>query len=271
MKLSIITINYNNCEGLRRTIESVVNQTCRDFEYIIIDGGSTDGSVNVIKQYASQIDYWMSEPDKGIYNAMNKGTNVAHGEYCLFLNSGDSLRENSTLAEVYECGLDVDIVCGSIMVAGKNFLPSPKEVSLGFFYRSSLNHPAAFIRRELLDRYPYDESLKICADRKFFIEALIAGEASYKCISTIVSDFEGNGISSSNIQLRNKENKQVLQSLFSGRILVDYSLMYGEKDDMHRLFYTLTQWRGRKWVYTLIVALLKIIMLNRGWIKSFKI
>ena len=101
MKFSIITINYNNCEGLRRTIESVVNQTCHDFEYIIIDGGSTDGSVDVIKQYADQIDYWVSEPDKGIYNAMNKGVAVAKGEYCLFLNSGDSLHNNSALAKVF--------------------------------------------------------------------------------------------------------------------------------------------------------------------------
>lgn len=76
MKLSVITINYNNCDGLRKTIESVVNQTCRDFEYIIIDGGSTDGSVDVIKQYADKINYWVSEPDKGIYHAMNKGISL---------------------------------------------------------------------------------------------------------------------------------------------------------------------------------------------------
>ena len=87
MKLSIITINYNNCDGLRKTIESVIAQTTRDFEYIVIDGGSTDGSVDVIKEYADYIDYWVSEPDKGIYNAMNKGTRAAHGDFLLFLNS----------------------------------------------------------------------------------------------------------------------------------------------------------------------------------------
>ena len=89
MKLSVITINFNNRDGLRKTIESVVNQTYNDFEYIIIDGGSTDGSVDVIKEYADRIDYWVSEPDKGIYNAMNKGIDVAKGEYCIFMNSGD--------------------------------------------------------------------------------------------------------------------------------------------------------------------------------------
>ena len=89
MKFSIITINYNNVEGLRNTIKSVVNQTYTDYEFIIIDGGSTDGSVEVIKEYANIITYWVSEPDKGIYNAMNKGIEVANGEYLNFMNSGD--------------------------------------------------------------------------------------------------------------------------------------------------------------------------------------
>lgn len=84
MKLSVITINYNNCSGLKKTIESVVNQTATQFEYIVIDGGSTDGSVDVIKEYSDKIDYWVSEPDRGIYNAMNKGIDVAKGEYCIF-------------------------------------------------------------------------------------------------------------------------------------------------------------------------------------------
>ena len=90
MRLSIITINYNNREGLRKTIESVVNQTYRNFEYIIIDGGSTDGSVEVVKEYADRISYWVSEPDNGIYNAMNKGVLAANGKYIQFLNSGDT-------------------------------------------------------------------------------------------------------------------------------------------------------------------------------------
>ena len=90
-KLSIITINLNNAEGLRKTIPSVISQTYCDFEYIVIDGGSTDGSVDVIKKYADKLSYWVSEPDAGIYNAMNKGIRKAGGEYCQFLNSGDWL------------------------------------------------------------------------------------------------------------------------------------------------------------------------------------
>ena len=89
MRYSIITINYNNEEGLRHTIESIVCQTYTDFEFIIIDGGSTDGSVDVIKEYAEHIAYWVSEKDNGRYNAMNKGVCQAKGDYCIFMNSGD--------------------------------------------------------------------------------------------------------------------------------------------------------------------------------------
>ena len=89
-KLSIITVNYNNVKGLVDTIESIVNQTNNDFEYIIIDGGSMDGSVDVIKRYIDKIDYWVSVKDHGIYHAMNKGFKVASWDYCIFMNSGDT-------------------------------------------------------------------------------------------------------------------------------------------------------------------------------------
>ena len=100
MKYSIITINYNNRDGLEKTIQSVINQTCQDFEFIIIDGGSTDGSVDIIKKYNDRINYWVSEPDKGIYNAMNKGILQAHGEYLNFMNSGDCFFDNEVLNKV---------------------------------------------------------------------------------------------------------------------------------------------------------------------------
>ena len=100
MKLSIITVNLNNRDGLQKTIDSVICQTFRDFEWIVIDGGSTDGSKELIEQYADHFAYWVSEPDKGIYNAMNKGIKVAKGEYLQFLNSGDSLWNETTLQGV---------------------------------------------------------------------------------------------------------------------------------------------------------------------------
>lgn len=112
MKLSIITVNRNNTEGLRKTIESVVSQTYTDFEYIIIDGASTDGSVDIIKEYADRITYWVSEPDNGIYNAMNKGILKAKGEYLQFLNSGDWLTNNDVLKYVFDLRRDEDVLYG---------------------------------------------------------------------------------------------------------------------------------------------------------------
>ena len=108
-KLTIITINYNNLEGLKRTVESVINQTWQEFEYIIIDGGSSDGSAEYIESQSGNIDYWVSEPDKGIYNAMNKGIVIATGEYLLFLNSGDHLLNNEGLqkAIIEVCNYDL--------------------------------------------------------------------------------------------------------------------------------------------------------------------
>ena len=99
-KYTIITINYNNGKELRRTIESVINQTLTDFEHVVIDGGSTDDSISIIKEYADRIDFWISERDKGVYNAMNKGLSHAHGEYVNFMNSGDSFYSPTVLEEI---------------------------------------------------------------------------------------------------------------------------------------------------------------------------
>ena len=99
-KISIISINYNNKEGLRKTVESVVNQTYKNFEYIVIDGGSTDDSTDILDEYHEKINYIVSEPDSGIYNAMNKGIKVAKGDYLLFLNSGDCLIDQFVIQKV---------------------------------------------------------------------------------------------------------------------------------------------------------------------------
>ena len=99
--ISIITINYNNASGLEKTIRSVVEQTYNEYEYIIIDGASLDKSKEVIQEYQRYIDFWCSEKDSGIYNAMNKGIQKASGEYLLFLNSGDVLHNSAVLAAIH--------------------------------------------------------------------------------------------------------------------------------------------------------------------------
>lgn len=247
MKLSIITINYNNRDGLRKTIESVVAQTTRDFEYIIIDGGSTDGSVDVIKEYANYIDYWVSEPDKGIYNAMNKGVAVAHGEYCQFLNSGDWLYDCQVINDINNLPFCEDMLIGRLMCVGaqKSHLnhPVPDDISFLRFYCNGLPHQSIFIKRSLLADNPYDETLKIVSDWKFFIETLIFKNCSYRLTSRIVAFYSENGISATQTANVGKERTQVVKCLVPQRIINDYIYL---DEDMMSLAKALKPYTGFK-------------------------
>lgn len=147
--ISVITINYNNSTGLRKTIQSVIAQTYNNIEYIVIDGGSTDGSKSVIEEYEKDIDFWVSEPDGGIYPAMNKGTSHAHGDYCIYMNSGDIFYSKDVLQKVVDSNPKEDIVCGDLCI-GDNIIPNPDEVTMEVFYRSTLYHQATFILTSLI-------------------------------------------------------------------------------------------------------------------------
>lgn len=270
MKLSIITINYNNHDGLRKTIESIVNQTCKEFQYIIIDGDSTDGSVDVIKEFADQIDYWVSEPDRGIYHAMNKGIDKAEGEYCLFINSGDCLCNEDVIDKcISHLDSGIQIVSGGTYMGG-HLWNAFKEISLDLFYRKgSISHPATFIQTGLLKKYHYDESYRIVSDWKFWIQVLIKDDATYKAIDEAVSVFDLSGISSTNIELRNKENDTVLKELFSDRILVDYR---NRKEGWENQLYNgIKSSKYHKYLYTLNVLILKLmsILKKDSWVSKF--
>lgn len=223
-KISIITINYNNLEGLKRTVESVINQTWRDFEYIVIDGGSTDGSTEYIKSQSENIDYWVSESDKGIYNAMNKGIKVATGEYLLFLNSGDHLYSNMVLEQNHKFLTLQDIIYFNLQVIDENqkFIKKyPDELSFSYFMKDTLPHPATFIKKGVFDKIgKYDESLVIVSDWKFFIESICKFNSSYIRIDEVFSTFYMNGLSSSsqNKILIVKEKQKVLNSEFRAYI-----------------------------------------------------
>ena len=223
-KLSIITINYNNKSGLLKTIESIVNQTFQDFEFIIIDGGSTDGSLEIIKEFSNNIDYWVSEPDSGIYNAMNKGVLVATGEYCNFMNSGDCFYDRYILGTIFKHETSADILIGKARAPQRILLP-PENPTFNYFYtRKPLNHQAAFIKRQLLIKYPYDEiNLKIVSDWKFFIDALIIDNCSYKSIDEFVVKFDDKGIGSSDLNYNIYEQSNVIKSAIYPRILEDYN------------------------------------------------
>ncbi|WP_309608872.1 glycosyltransferase family 2 protein [Flavobacterium sp.] len=221
-KVSIITINYNDQKGLVKTIESVINQTHLDFEYIIIDGNSSDGSKEIIQKYKNKITYSISEPDSGIYNAMNKGIKVAKGDYLLFLNSGDQFIDEKVIEKIIpQLNNEISIYYGNL-VYSSNGIPKmlnipPSELSFSYFLDYSLPHPASFIKRELFFKYfTYNESLKIISDWEFFIYTICKMNEPYKHIDIVIADFDDGGISSlkENNQSLINERNQVLKSHF---------------------------------------------------------
>jgi len=208
MTLSIITVNLNNRDGLKRTIDSVVSQTFTDYEWIVIDGGSTDGSRELIEQYADHFAYWCSEPDKGIYNAMNKGIAHAKGDWLQFLNSGDWLYENTTLEKVFAKEYEADVLYGDAIIIYKNNyqLPThfPDKISLSYIIGHPLRHQATFYKNTIFHNNKYDESYKIISDAVLNFDLILQGKL-FQHLSLFVVYFDGLGISSTP-ETKNKDD-----------------------------------------------------------------
>lgn len=212
-KFSIITINYNNCEGLQKTMDSVFNQTFHDFEYIVIDGGSNDGSKELIESNSSRITKWISEKDTGIYNAQNKGAKLATGEYCLFLNSGDYLADNDVLKKVSKNIMTEDFIYGDLLLeseAGEVTKGiSPDRLGVYHFMISTLWHPCTFIKRDVFLKYGYyKESYKITGDYEFFIRTILKNKLKYKHIHAYVTVFNTSGIGSADVNRKLQEEER---------------------------------------------------------------
>ena len=235
MILSIITINRNNAAGLEKTMRSVVSQIGGDFEYIVIDGASTDGSVEVIRSFEASLGErlrWISEPDKGIYNAMNKGIRMATGDYLQFLNSGDSLVSDDItmrMTEALKSKGYPSILYGNMlkdMPGGKAMRDrcfAGRDISFLGFYTGSLNHSSAYIRRSLFNQYGmYEEGFKIVSDWKWFLQAIILGGEKPVYVDLDVTLFDMNGISEKNKALDKTERRRVLNELIPSTILADY-------------------------------------------------
>lgn len=231
MKLSVITVNYNDAEGLESTIKSVISQTFHDFEFIIIDGGSTDESIKVIKKYENYVTYWVSEHDGGIYQGMNKGLFHAKGEYLNFMNSGDCYHTNKVLETIFSLDTDADIITGTHAENGLRNI-GKGGVTMLDLYKWAIDHQASFIRHEIALRHPYDEKYRIVSDWKFFIEALIFDNCSFFYTDTIVVDVDMKGISNTNLELDKQEREAVLQELFPERVLRDYQLLASIHSDL---------------------------------------
>ena len=304
MKVTIITINYNNAEGLRKTLASVAAQTYPNIEHIIVDGNSTDNSVDVIREYESTLTSslspfasrlkWISEKDKGIYNAMNKGLEIALGrrvvtddhtslsiancqlpiaqtDYIQILNSGDILAapdvtERMMAALAAQCAeikgdslkikgeetseaeintynlssinykLNTPIFYGNMIkeypdgrrvvdrCQSKDYTPE----SFYYFYRGTLNHDCAYIRRDLFEKYGlYNEDMKICSDWEWYVRAIVLGGEKTVYTNIDVTIFDMTGISESNGKNRDiivKERREYLESILPASVLRDYDM-----------------------------------------------
>jgi len=224
MKLSIITINYNNCDGFLRTIESVIAQTRHDYEWIIIDGGSTDGSKELIEKYQDHFTYWCSETDKGIFNAMNKGVAKSNGEYCLFLNSGDFFANEKVVEKSLPLLNNYDFISGDttfLHIDGTSEIGrSPRNLTAYTIVRYALSHQSTFIRSELLKKRPYREDLKIASDWEQELYELIFHDATYTFIPFVISVFKEDGISRIDLEGVRLERIKIYDEYFSNRLLM---------------------------------------------------
>lgn len=219
MLISIITVNYNDCKGLHRTLKSVKMQTCYDYELIIIDGGSTDGSKELIEQYQDIINYSESAKDGGPFFGMNKGIEHATGDYCIFMNAGDSFYDEHVLEKFVNDARDKDIYTGvAAEHLGKSIHqwnpPYTIDLSLKFFYHGALSHQSSFIKTLLLKNHPYDTHYRIAADWKFFLEMLIIQHASFSPLPFFVSHYMDGGISRDAAKAF-AEREAIIDELFS--------------------------------------------------------
>lgn len=223
MQLTIITINLNNAKGLEETIASVANQKKAEFEYLVIDGGSTDQSTTLLAKYQKYISAFISEKDNGVYHAMNKGIKLAKGKYLLFLNSGDTLNHQHVIADLLEylkTNPQKDIYYTDVIFVDemKKFAYSyqfPKQLDITYFLTHSICHQISVIRRKLFDELGYyNEGYRLVSDWAFFLKAYQKGYSYQHIDHFFLSNYLQNGISSDYITCK-KERLQVIKTEYS--------------------------------------------------------
>jgi glycosyltransferase involved in cell wall biosynthesis len=288
-RLSVITVNLNNSKGLEKTIHSVIEQDFQRFEYIIVDGGSTDESVEVIRSYTdippdkytpndisqtpkgsklSPITYWISEPDAGIYQAMNKGIMMAKGQYCLFLNSSDWL-VNGILKQAFNVPFSEDIVYfNSYLYYDESKIDElnyPFELSMRYFFSATIGHQATLIKKDMFKKIGlYDENKKIHSDYDFWIKAIILNNCTVKHIPKYFSYYDMNGLSSRPNKFSSAEKQHLLNKYFPQRIISDYKFWATREKDM-----AIAMWyRNHRVFYPVLVFLYKIIKNIKKLIKT---
>lgn len=264
-KLSIVTINYNNAEGLRKTLASVASQTYSNIEHVIIDAASTDGSVDVIKEYTEASNHaviWSSERDKGIYNGMNRGIKKATGDYIQILNSGDVLAAPDVTERMINALSTLNIlhstenagilygnmirdfgngklskdICLGDRAKSNELRAQEVEWTMDDFIKGTVNHDPTYIHRSLYEKYGlYDENLRICSDWKWFVNAVIFGGEKLYYVPIDVTIFDTTGISETNLEFREKERHAELEKMLPAAILKDYDRYHFPIAQMKRL------------------------------------
>lgn len=215
--LSIITVNFNNNTGLRKTLKSIKQQSYTDYEHLIIDAGSTDGSKTTIENYEkekSHLTYWVSEPDKGIYDGMNKGIKQAKGEYFYFLNSGDCLQAD--ILDKIPFNSRTQYIYGDMLLIeekGERERLAPDQPTIQFFFYDSLSHQSCFIHHSLFTYKLYDIRYKIISDWAHSLQAIILENCSYQHLPFIISKCDGNGTSSSYLRVQSERLKWLKENL----------------------------------------------------------
>lgn len=267
-KLSIITVCLNNKEGLEKTVSSVLEQTFTDYEYIIIDGGSNDGSPDVIKKNENKITFWISEKDNGIYHAMNKGIDAAKGEYSLFLNSGDILCNKDIIQSAFENSFSEDIIYCDMLYdygnSGTKYCKQPVKLTFSHLFSDFLFHPSTFIKTDLFYKTgKYNEQFKIVSDYEFFLNAIVFHNATYRYLPLAISRYNNEGISSrpENFEAVMKERKEVHEKFLPPMIVQELDKYFATiSSHEFKLFDEVKNYRFRK---KIIYFLIKLI-LNRN-------
>lgn len=253
--LSIITINLNNAAGLQKTIDSVLLQTFTDFEFIIIDGGSTDGSRGVIEKHNDKINHLVSENDNGIFHAMNKGIAKATGQFIQFLNSGDALYNKDVLEKIFHDKKlnEPEIIYGDTLFIypnGKTLRKNAVEkLSIEYLINDDINHQSCFIKRTLFEKFGlYDETLKIAGDHKFFLTTLVLNNTTYKYYNEIISTYNLEGLSFVNQDLQNKERNEVQKEILPELIYNLYAKFALEKNKKDKRLWTRIEAKLKKYL-----------------------
>lgn len=213
LHISVVTVCYNAVAGIERTIQSIINQTYSNIEYIVIDGGSTDGTLDIIEKYRDRIDYFVSEPDNGIYDAMNKGIKVATGEWINFMNAGDIFFSNDVIMKVVDNIMqDASIVFGDSIMTFEKFSfvvhANPFYMKLPLHHSMGFTHQATFVLTQLAKRFKFDTSFKLAADYNMIISLYRSGYR-FQQLNYPIAVFDMCGVSNQNIRLHSYETLMV--------------------------------------------------------------